>query len=377
LPEAQAFYQDNGFVVRGSVPGGLARNRTIILRARDLETESLFSFLEPAKAAAAEAVDLGLRIRSAGQAPLYVIDLNVLFDLTKAKNRPRAPLAGRLIAAALAHQIRLAVAPEFIVELERNTKGEDVDPILNLARQLPRLPIIDRAEADRLAALIHAIVFVAPGSPDAGGPQALSDARHLAEAALARASGYVTSDGIMLAARDKLLQQIGIDVASLDEFSELLHVDLSSAEIAQLKGTDCATKAVSADTVRRYLEQQRVAGAVVREFAPDPAHLARWRGRAVFEAGEVVAVGVHLAPLSIDAPARVLVHVRADHVSCETFADHFLDTECREACRSGPVTIEMPRIPGQSAIHRTAILKGFLRVPKADTMIKVALGRPI
>jgi ribosomal protein S18 acetylase RimI-like enzyme len=377
LPAAQAFYEHNGFVARRSHPGGQARNRTIILRARDLATENLFSVLEPSTGISQGAVDLGLRTRSASQAPLYTIDLNVLFDVIKSRNRPRSPIAERLIAAALAHQIRLTVAPEFVVELERETKGEDVDPILKLARQLPRLPAIDPAETDRLASLIHSIVFATPGSPDAGNPQALSDARHLAQAALARASGYVTSDRRILAARGHLLQQIGIDVASLDEFSALLPGDFSSPDDTYLRGTDFAMRSASVGTVRQYLEGHCVGNSLVAEFAPDTTPFGQWRARVVSEAGEVVAVGALVTPGNIDAPARVLVHVRTDHVSCETFADHLLDTQCQEASRSGPVTIELPHIPGQSVVRRAAILRGFLPVPRADTLIKVALGRPV
>jgi ribosomal protein S18 acetylase RimI-like enzyme/predicted nucleic acid-binding protein len=376
LTAAQAFYQRNGFSARRSEPGGQARNRTIILRARDLETASLFSLLEPSAAIARSAVDLGLRLRSARQAPLYAIDLNVMFDVIKNKSRPRADTAERVIAAALAHQIRLAVAPEFIVELERASDDDTADPVLKLARQLPRLPASDRTETDRLAALVYTIVFGA--APDgAANSRATSDARHLAQAALARASGYVTSDRRMLAARDQLLQRIGIDVASLDEFAALLPVETASNEGLLLKGTECAMKSASAETIRSYLEAQRVGSALVPEFAPDSANLGRWKGRAVIEAGEVVAVGVCVSPDAIDGPARVLVHVRSDHVSCETFADHLLDCECQEACSSGPVTIELPHIPGQSTVRRVAALRGFLPVPRADTLIKVALGRPV
>lgn len=377
LPAAQTFYEENGFAVRRSTRGGQARNRTIVLRARDLETQSLFSMWEPSSSAASNAVELGLRSRSASQAPLYAIDLNVLFDVTKQPNRPRSPMAGRLVAAALAHQIRLAVAPEFVVELERESRGEDVDPVLRLARQLPRLPAIDRLETERLAAVIHAIVFELPNSPDAGSPQASSDARHLAQAALARVSGYVTSDRRMLAARDELLQRIGIDVASLEEFDTLLPVQSASPDDTRLKGTDCAIRTAPVEAVRKYLDAQRVAVPLVAEFAPGPGTLAHWTGRAVFEAGEVVAVGIRISPASIDAPVRVFVHVRPDHVSCKMFADHLLDTQCQEACRSGPVAIELPNTPGQSAVRRSAILNGFLPVPITDTLIKVALGRPV
>ncbi len=377
LPEAQAFYEHNGFTARLSQQGGLTRKRTIILRARDLETESLFSVLEPPTAASTNTVDLGLRKRSAGQAPLYAIDLNVLFDIVKDRSRSRAPVAQRLIAAALAHQIRLTVAPEFVSELERETKGEDVDPILKLARQLPRLPAIDRAETERLTALVHDIVFVATKSPKAGTVQAFSDARHLAQAALARASGYVTSDGQLLAAREKLLQQIGIDVASLDEFAELLPGEMSASNRSHLKGTDCAAKPASAEVIQSYLESHRISASLIHEFCPEPSERSLWRGVAVSEAEDIVAVGASIMPRNIDAPARVMVHVRPDHVACDTFADHLLDTQCQEACRSGPSTIELPHMPGQAAVRRAAILRGFLPLPGADTLIKVALGRPV
>lgn len=224
---------------------------------------------------------------------------------------------------------------------------------------------------------MHKIVFVEAGSRNAGSPQAISDARHLAQAALARASGYVTSDGQMLAARDKLFRQIGIDVASLDEFVALLPADSSLPDRAQLRGTDCASKTVSIDLVRRYLEGQRVTEAIAREFTPDIPNVGQWRGQGIVEAGEIVAVGVCMTPSSIDAATRALVHVRPDHVSCEVFADYLVDSQCHEACRSGPATIELPHIPGQSIVRRAAILRGFLPLPRVDTLIKVALGRPV
>jgi hypothetical protein len=377
LPAAQAFYERNGFTARLSQAGGQARNRKIILRTRDLETESLFSILEPPRAASQSVIDLGLRKRSAGQAPLYAIDLNVLFDILRDRTRPRAPIAERLIGAALAHQIRLAVAPEFVVELERETKGEDIDPVLKLARQLPRLPSVDRKESDRITALVHNIAFVEARSVKAGTPQALSDARHLAEAALARASGYVTSDGQLLTVREKLLQEIGIDVASLEEFAELLPVEESVSSHSHLKGTDCATRTAPLEVVRKYLEDNHAPASVISEFCPGPSERSRWQGLAVTEAGDVVAIGALIMPHNIDAPARVLVHTRPDHVASSIFADHLLDTQCGEACRPGPSTIELRQIPGQAAVRRAATLRGFLPLPKADTLIKVALGRPV
>lgn len=377
LPAAQSFYEHNGFVARRSREGGQARGRTIILRARDLETASLLSVLDSGGVAAQGAIDLGLRKRGASQAPLYAIDLNVLFDVTKGSNRPRSPAARRLISAALDHQIRLAVAPEFVVELERHTLDDEVDPVLELARQLPRLPSLERSETERLADLIHTIIFIEPKLSGAGSAQALSDARHLAQAALARASGYVTSDGAMLAAREQLLQQIGIDVASLEEFVALLPAEDGSPHQASLKGTECAVKSVDLATAQTYLAQQRVALSLRSEFAPNLQPLGRWKAFAVLEAGDVVGIAVCIAPGSVDSPARALVHVRSDHVACETFAEYLLDRQCQEASHSGPITIELPNIPGQNVVRRAAILRGFLPESDSETLIKVALGQPL
>jgi GNAT superfamily N-acetyltransferase len=335
LTAAQAFYERNGFIARLWRPGGQARNRTIVVRARDLATESLLSIFGQSNAHSQNVIDLGLKRRGASRAPLYAIDLNVMFDVVKAKSRPRSSLAESLIGAAFRHQIRLAVAPEFVVELDRTSRDEDADPILRLARQLPRLPEADRTETSRLTALIHNIVFAAPS--DGSTPQALSDCRHLAQSALARASGYITSDGKILAARDRLLEEIGIDVASLDEFAALLTSETFQTNSQLLIGTDCVIKSAPADAIRAYLESHRVESALLVEFAPVNANDSQWRGRVVSEAGEIVAAAAFLAPASVDAPARVLVHVRSDHVWCETFADQLIYSQCEEACRSGPI----------------------------------------
>jgi ribosomal protein S18 acetylase RimI-like enzyme len=376
LPMAQAFYERNGFEARYSRQGGAARSRTIVLRARDLDTASFFSMLEPSASSTSSAMDLGLMQRIAGHAPLYVIDLNVLFDLVK--DRTRAALANRLFGAALAHQIRLAVAPEFLVELERTTTDSGNDPILRLARQLPRLPATDRPETDRLCGIVHHLVFGGQNAVTANSPQSKSDVRHIAQAALARASGYVTSDGRVLASRQHLLEQVGIDVASLNDFVALLPTETPMLNAPHLKGANFDIKPIASDAVARYLSEHRAPQTVISEFAPSnlPAE-GRIKARGIIEGGEVVGVGVCLAPEKIDAPARILIHVRTDHVSCETYADHLVDVECWEACEEAPTTIELPELAGQTAVRRAARLRGFFSVGSGDTRIKVALGRPV
>jgi GNAT superfamily N-acetyltransferase len=375
LPAAQAFYESRGFIARRVRDGGQARQRTIVLRSRELDTANFSTLMAPPAVSGQTAVNLGLRPRSAFEAPLYVIDLNVLFDLTK--QRARSATANRLFGAGLAHLVRLAVAPEFIVELERTSKDASNDTTLKLARQLPKLPAFPKEDVDPLAAAIHKTVFVDTNHTQAGTRQALSDARHLAEAALIRASGYITSDNALLNARDDLLTLIGVDIAGLEEFVELLPSDEPNREHGQLKGTKCETKTATAGDAKAYLAAQSVSDALIAEYLPSAAALQRASLHGIFEDAEMVAVGIYRTPASVDAPARMLVHVRPDHVACETFAEHLLDEAIRESCHSGPVTIELRAIPGQSTVNRAAKLRGFLPAANSDVLIKVALGRPL
>lgn len=90
----------------------------------------------------------------------------------------------------------------------------------------------------------------------------------------------------------------------------------------------------------------------------------RTKVRAAVENEEIVGVGLYLGPPAIDAAAKMLVHIRADHISSETFAEHLLDELIREASHAGPATIELRRIAGQTAVNQAAKLRGFL--PASD-----------
>jgi hypothetical protein len=50
------------------------------------------------------------------------------------------------------------------------------------------------------------------------------------------------------------MQQIGIDVASLDDFVALLPSQDSASGGLHLKGTGCAVSATTMDAVRQYLD---------------------------------------------------------------------------------------------------------------------------
>ena len=156
-----AFYAKNGFEIVRERTSGKARNRTIIIHVRQLDTYSLFS----AKSDGLD-FDLAIRRRSAGDTPFFAFDLNIYFDLVR--ERTNSDKARQLFGAALAHEIRLAVADEFVTELEGTTNKDKPDPLLQMALRMPRLPKADKAQLDALAAQIHEMVFVKPQVQAAG-----------------------------------------------------------------------------------------------------------------------------------------------------------------------------------------------------------------
>ncbi len=373
LPIAQAFYEGRGFRTALERAGGAARGRGIVVRALDLDNAHLLSVLERPRVATPGMVDLGLRVRSVGAAPLYAMDLNLLFDAIR-NGRERADLARRVVGAALAHRLRLATAHEFVVELERTSVAGGEDPLLALARQLPRLPGAERAELNALAATIRGIVF-GPDPIPRRRQQAESDARHLAHAALARASGFLTSDGAMLDARGPLIDRIGIDVLSLDEFAALLDDEPEGrGSSAPLPATNLTLAGVARTDALAYLERQSITTATFDGLDGSAGSVVAFE--AVTEGGEIVGLAARSRNPPVDAPVRLVVHVRADQVQADLSAEALLNSQCLQACADGPITIEAIDLPGQATVRRAAVLQGFVPRP-GGTMVKLAIGRPI
>ena len=141
LAQANVFWEKMGFRIIQTRAGGRTRGRVLNIRVRDLNTPNLFNFRD--LVGTGDAADLHLVDRLFAQSPVYVIDLNVLFDVTK--QRPRAKEAGLVMSAGFRNLVRVAVSEEFVNELRRTSSRTGDDPVLALALQLPRLSPPDDA----------------------------------------------------------------------------------------------------------------------------------------------------------------------------------------------------------------------------------------
>lgn len=369
LPHAQAFYERQGFEAAITKAGGRARGRTIIWRVRNLDTPHLFSD-------ARNTPSFGLPKRFGNEAPFYTFDLNVFFDLVKERGRHEAACA--LFGAALGHRIRLIIASEFIEELRRTSTGPSNDPILPMALQLPRLPPpVDPQTLDRLAGEIHDLVFVQPNAAGANSPQARSDARHLAHSALSHVSGFITSDGALLAARDSLLEKVGVDVANLDELLALLPGEIvqQSQSVQSGQGFEC--REPSAAEATAYLQQAEVPASIIQEVSADGVgRPSIWRS-AIWEGDGIVALVCLVRPAIVDGENRLLVHVDSGHLNRELYADYLLDTAIRQSINGGPTSIRMLHVPGQPTAIAHAKSHGFMSSGVGQDLTKAVIGQPL
>lgn len=366
------FYARSSFEAMHTRAGGQTRNRTIIVHERQLDTDSLFPVTSQKSGAS---IDLGIRRRSAGDAPIFAFDLNIYFDLIK--KRDHSDKARQLFGAALSHEIRLAVADEFANELQRTTNENSSDPILQMALRLPRLPKANESQLDTLSDEIHNLVFLHPKAHSANSPQALSDARHIAHAALARASAFITRDGMILNAQNALLSTIGIDVVTLDELVSLLPPERIEADAIPVHGNGFECIHLSGSELAHYLTEVKISDDLISEFSKDHEANMLLQREAIREGGRTIAVGAIKIPKGMEPMARLLVHVHPEHVDSSMFAEYILSTLVRSACAQLPTSIELVHLPGQSATSSLARARGFHRNGLETSYFKVALGRPL
>ena len=368
LAHAQSFYARHGFEEALYKPGGAARGRTIVIRVRNLDTPHLFSS-PPAT------TSTGLPTFGA-EPSFYTFDLNVLFDLVK--NRDRHQAACALFAAALDHRIRLGIAPEFIDELKRTSHDQNNDPVLQMALQLPRLPPpVDPDDLNQLSDTVHQLVFVDRRVAGADSRQACSDARHLAHSALSRVAGFITSDGAILAARDDLLERVGIDVAGLDELISLLPESTDGSPVADRQGTGFESKTLTVQEATAYFKRSGVPDDIIADVCgPVVGRPDGWRS-AIWENGDIVAVAFSVPPVSTSGDERLLIAVDAGHLDRELYGEYLLDAAIKHACSSGPAAIRLVHVSGQPTVSAIAKTRGFVATGAGSDLTKVAIGRPV
>jgi GNAT superfamily N-acetyltransferase len=349
---ANEVYEHHGFAVARTKPGGQARNRQIHVRVRELSTPTLFNYRPTSAMAVADAGD------APGVQPLYLLDLNVFFDATR--KRRATPAAEKILAAALNSGVRLAVTTEFVRELQRTTIGKN-DPVLSFAKQLPAVAGPSQSEIDSLATRLAAIVFPDQSRDGQLSPNDASDLKHLAEAILVGAAGFVTGEQAIMRVHTALLEQHRLSVWSTEDFATFVtpaFAELPAAGHAEhdLTFTD---EAMSSEAMA-FLTVHGVSDNTVGAFRRLDAADKRFRYVAAREANALVAFAAYRAATGPPDAAGLLLVADPRHPATPTALDFMIEHAVRASSLSRPSRVEMVHTDGQSVARITAIANGFL-----------------
>lgn len=368
---ANQVYEHHGFVVARTKPGGRARKRQINVRVRELSTPTLFNYRPP------PAVAVGEASTSSGVQPLYLLDLNVFFDATR--KRRGTPAAERIVAAALNSGVRLAVTTEFVKELRRTTIGKD-DPVLSFAKQLPAVAAPSQPEVESLAARLVPIVFADKARDGQLSPNDTSDLKHLAEAILVGAAGFVTSERAIVRAHADLFEQYRLSVWSTEEFAIFVTPDFVELPANGHAEHDLAftEEALSSEAVT-FLKAHGVTDSTIVAFQRRDAADKRFRYIAAREAKALIAFAAYRAATGPSDPAGLLLVADPRHPATPTALDFLVEHAVRASSLSRPSLIEMVHTDDRPVVRRTAIANGFLAATARDdsALRKLTVGTAV
>lgn len=213
LANSNEFWERQKFYVQARKAGGVTTGRTILVRVHELDTPQLFA---RSALAVSGADSLGLSSVASAVPPLYLVDLNIIFDVVK--RRPQHDAAARLFRAAHSGECRLSISDEMQRELFRESTSPSTDPMLCLIDALPNVKLPVSAVVDTLLEGISKIAFPEKIYPTQLSKNDLSDVRHIATAVSCGLAGFITRDSRLLRAANAVESKYGVQIVAPTDF---------------------------------------------------------------------------------------------------------------------------------------------------------------
>ncbi|GGF28849.1 hypothetical protein GCM10011611_38670 [Aliidongia dinghuensis] len=345
-----------GFRIVRTKAGGVARNRQINVRVLDLESPSLLTLM----GISARESELRFAERYS-QRPIYLFDLNVLFDVIR--RRPRSDAATKVVWAGMNNSIRLMVAEEFAKELLRTSKSPNNDPVLAFAARADCLSQPSETNLRPMLAKLAPAIFPERHRQGALKEQDWSDLKHISTAIYHRAAGFITSENAILRASQYLLEVWNLDVIGVEEFATLVE--------ARQKEADGAVAAVSSGMLRarrnipddlprarEFIQAAGASSAFVEDALACQGTQAQWLLIVDDQDG---AAGFAKWTVFGGTKRTTDLYLAVDETNpvAESILDYFLDAIPRELSGAGPTLVRLNILAGQVATRQTAIAMGF------------------
>ena len=370
LVESNKFWESAGFHVAKRRAGGATTGRMILRRIHELDSPQLFErsglTLRPEN-------PLGLGMDIVPTTPVYLIDLNVVFDITH--KRARAADAEKLLHASHSGECRVLISTEMAAELQRHTRDALNDPMLRLLASLPRIPVPKNESSISLTPHIARALFPEKDFPDGLSANDLSDLRHLITALQCGATAFITRDQRILDAASHLENHHGLRVLSPDQLWDFTSIPDRRISVESSDGflEVCTLLDESPDAY----ELIRMCGVSAVDAAT------RWCSRASDLTSTGVRHGGKLVALSVPGPSDVRTKARVLRILVDegsevgpAAARLILQQNCAIAAeyKESQIRLEMPQ--EQHLLREAAYRLGF-RQTSPGHMAKGLLGRAL
>jgi GNAT superfamily N-acetyltransferase len=368
LSEANAFWEKQGFYVQRKERGGSSRNRQILVRCLELNSPQLFP-----PSGINHNNPLGVIDQHGQGTPMFLLDLNVLFDVQPRRLR-RASVVS-LFQAERMNLCRLAISEEVRDELKRSLNGRTTDPMAAYIDTFPCLPIAPARDAQEIFESLAGMIF-GRSTPLSANEQ--SDINHLITAIRHDLAGFVTNDAAILAAGREIESRYGLQVVSTAAF-ELEAPEVRGQEAYETGWqSTIRLSSVSSDhesNVRQLLTKIKIPGSLIAsEWLPTNEQSRISKRYAVWS--DPHCIGYVTWSISIGSAnqtiARAVVdesHDRANEAAGILLL-HLIDEIRIKSPRQ--VILQLPR--NQSVLREASDTLGFFGSPGAAHLTKVVLG---
>jgi len=361
--KSNKFWEKNGLIIIQQLPGGCSRNRLINIRVKELNSLSLFQGL-PTFFGATTSDKLCFHNNGPNlHTPIYAIDLNVFFDITKGRMFKKE--SAQIIRQGLSNRIKLYVTNEFITELERTSNDIKDDPVILFAKELPVLPSVEEAVLDSLYNELRFVIFPDRSANGKESSNNKSDLIHLASCIHHKLHGFITREKAILRHTNDLKRSYGLEVVSPSELVfesiELQHaplnVDINGNELKEIAFTEADREMAESFLLSIGLSIQDCASIL------DPGAVDMPRRRILgFASTSIIAIASWDAPNIRGGVCEAFLYINTTHPNVSKITDHLLESLSRDSVARCFKRTNLSINPGDSELTAIVLECGYRKV---------------
>ena len=361
LKNANQFWDSAGLKAIRQVAGRGQRQRPMNIRVRFLEVPTLLDIMHPLGSKGIITTNLFPRVNHPLLSPRkYAIDINVLFDIVH--QRQRELDARSIIKLGLNSLLSVHVTQEFLAELERRHSKGKTDPVLEFAKDLPKLPDIAPNILDPIIDQLHEIIYPESDKNSKNYSRHRSDLIHLAACIHHKMHGFITSDKKILKQAERIREKFGLETVAPSEFEQL--GDISSVANTHVEGPGLNFAIRPFDESQRsgvevFLQRLGLSEDLIADAWHSGTSGAPRQRLCVYAPDSIFGVAAWNQPTRQTLDVNLHLYLDDTKQYADRVIDHLIETASRFIGRAGPRRLLLRMSPAQAVTKETALRRGF------------------